>query len=257
MTGELLNRVALVTGASRGIGAACARALAREGAKVALAARTTVQLERVAQEIGTASHIYEVDLGDRNSTEGLVQAVNRDFGEVDILVNNAGISLSKPIEKLADDDFESVLRVNLLSVMRLCTEAVKSMRRKGAGGSIVNISSCSALVGTPYLSAYGASKAAVDGLTRSLACELGPENIRVNSVLPGFVDTDIWNRGRQIPGLPEHIEGMIALRRWGTPDEIADVVAFLCSSRARYVTGVSLLVDGGFANMAEVLPRRH
>ena len=253
---ELKGQVALVTGASRGIGAACALALARKGATVALAARSGEALQAQVAAVGPSARAFVVDLSEAGSGAAIVDTVTRELGELSILVNNAGISLSKPIQKMDARDIDAVININVRTSVELCSAAVRSMEKGGRGGAIVNVSSASAVVGTPYLSVYAASKAALDGFTRSLACEVGPLNIRVNSVLPGFIVTDMWTRGRQLPGLSESIEQRIALRRWGAPEDIADVVAFLCSDGARYVTGVSMLVDGGFANMAEVLPRR-
>ena len=247
-------RTAIVTGASRGIGAACARRLARDGARVLLAARSESELEQVASELPNAPVVHCVDLSVAGAAEELAAVALDRLGYIDVLVNNAGVSGAVPAHRIDDATFDRIFAVNVRSLLLLSARAAESMARSG-GGAIVNISSAAALTGLFGMAAYAASKAAVTGMTRSLACEWGPSGVRVNAVAPGLIITDMWERGRARPGLADSLESHISLRRWGRADDVADVVGFLASDAARYVTGETLLVDGGFAAMTDVMPR--
>jgi 3-oxoacyl-[acyl-carrier protein] reductase len=173
------------------------------------------------------------------------------FGHVDVLVNNAAAAARMPSTELDGGTVDEMLIVNVRSLLLLTTAVLPSMVERGSG-SIVNLSSVSGVVGTPNRSAYAATKAAVDGLTRSLAMEFGPHGIRVNAVAPGVIDTDLWARNKAVPGVVEQIEAQIPLRRWGTADDVADVIVFLASDASRYVTAQTISVDGGMAHTLDL-----
>jgi NAD(P)-dependent dehydrogenase (short-subunit alcohol dehydrogenase family) len=249
---SLVGRTALVTGASRGIGAACARALDRTGARVALAARDRDALSGTAGTLGHDPVVLEVDLATDGGAERLAAtALDRLGGRVDVLVNNAGIAVRKPSTELDASTIDQLQRVNVRALLLLCTGLIPAMVDAGRG-SIVNVSSVSAVVGTPQRSAYAASKGAVDALTRSLAMEYGAAGVRVNSVAPGVIDTAMWSVAFSRPGVAEQVAGQTALRRNGTPEDVADVVAFLASDAARYVTGHTIPVDGGMSATVDI-----
>lgn len=246
--------LALVTGASRGIGAACAQALARDGYDVVLVARSREDLDAVARGIPTSAEIVVADLSKPGAGSELADCVANRFGPLDVLVNNAGRGLTDRTGRLDPAAVSEVVTLNLIAAIELSGRAATLMAREG-GGSIINVSSISGSLGVPFSAVYAATKGALDALTRSLAAEYGTSNVRVNGVAPGVIVTDAWAAGREIPGMIEAVEDRVALRRWGSPDEVADVVAFLASSRAAYITGQVLVVDGGLSTLLEPLPR--
>jgi 3-oxoacyl-[acyl-carrier protein] reductase len=248
---DLSGRAAVVTGASRGIGAAIARALDAAGARVALVARTTEALEEVAAGLGHDPVVITGDLADPGSPAAIARASLDALGHVDVLVNNAAAAAREPATAIAADVVDTMLAVNVRNLLLLTSALLPSMTERGTG-SIVNLSSVSGVTGTPRRAAYAATKGAVDAMTRSLAMELGPQGIRVNSVAPGVIDTDLWARNKAVPGVVEATESQIPLRRWGTPDDVADVVVFLASDAARYVTAQTIGVDGGMANTLDL-----
>jgi NAD(P)-dependent dehydrogenase (short-subunit alcohol dehydrogenase family) len=243
---SLTGRTAIVTGASRGIGAATARALDRVGARVALVARSRADLEEVAR---TLEHDPIVVVGDLRHAQTPIdvgtQALEA-LGQVDILVNNAAAAARLDTVDSDADAIDEMLAVNIRAPLLLIATVIPSMIERRSG-SIINLSSVSALVGTPRRAAYAASKGGLDAATRSLAMELGPSGIRVNSVAPGVVDTALWAKNRRVPGVIEKIEGQTPLGRWATPEDIADVIVFLASDAARFVTGDTITADGGMA----------
>jgi NAD(P)-dependent dehydrogenase (short-subunit alcohol dehydrogenase family) len=245
----------VITGASRGIGAACARAFAERGARVALVARSASALQAVADEVGKEAVVVAVDLTDEDAADTVSAAVDSSFdGRLDVLVNNAGMVLNRRSERLDGAQIDTVIGLNLRSVLLLCARLGHALR--AARGNIVNVSSVTGIAGLPFSAAYAASKSGVDGMTRALAAEWGPFGVRVNAVAPGVIMTDMWEEGRARDGIIGHIERQIALRRWGTAEEVADVVTFLASDAARYVTGQTLVVDGGLASLLDLFPRQ-
>jgi NAD(P)-dependent dehydrogenase (short-subunit alcohol dehydrogenase family) len=239
------DRTALVTGASRGIGAATAIALDRAGARVAVVARDRAGLEAVAADLRDPV-VIPADLADPDAPAQVAATVLAALGGVDILVNNAAQAARLPITETTAEVIDLMLAVNVRAPILLVAALVPAMRARGRG-SIINLTSVSGLVGTPRRAGYAASKGALDAATRSLAIDLGPDGIRVNAVAPGVVDTDLWARNKAIPGVIEGIDAQTPLRRWAQPDDIADAIVWLASDQARFVTGETISVDGGMA----------
>lgn len=243
------GKVAVVTGASRGIGEASARALDAAGAQVVLTGRTTSDLENVASELQHGPVVLTADLAPAGAGTDLARRILSEVGGVDVLVNNAGIPMRRTPAQLSEADFDLVFSINVRSLVMLSVGLAPSMIERG-GGSIINISSVAGVHGPLGRVAYAGTKGAVDAMTRALAADWGPEGIRVNSIAPGLIATAIWEDARNnVPGLIEDLEGQIALKRWGFGDDIADVVLFFASDASRYVTGETLVVDGGLARV--------
>jgi NAD(P)-dependent dehydrogenase (short-subunit alcohol dehydrogenase family) len=226
----------VVTGASSGIGKATAQAFSAAGARVA-----GISLDGDAPADGIFVH---GDTGDRESVEGLAQRVVDEWGGIDVWVNNAARLMVKPIAETDDDDWHGLLRANLHGYFYGCRAAARQMLAQGGGGRIVNISSQADVQAVPGLGAYTAAKGAIVGMTKVLALELAPAGVTVNAVAPGAVDTPL-NADAYTAEVRRTYEERIPLGRIGTPEEIADVVVFLASDGARYVTGQELVVDGG------------
>ena len=242
---SLAGRVAIVTGAGRGIGAATARSLSRAGARVALVDPDGAGVNRTAEEIGLEGRDalpFQDDITDSFTFERLVDQVVDEWGRLDILVNNAGIARDAPLETLSDDDWSEVLEVNLRGAM-VCTRAsIPHMLARGAG-RILSAASFVARAGRPGQTAYAASKAGIIGMTRTWAREYGPKGITANAVAPGFIDSEI---GRSISS--EAVTQLIArtpARRLGQPEEVANVYLFLASDMASFINGAVVGVDGG------------
>ena len=246
MSKPLTAKVALVTGGSRGIGAAIAMRLAQDGAAVAI---TYASAQQKADEVvaaitaaGGQALAWRADSADVAAVKSAVVETVRAFGRLDVLVNNAGIAVIAPLEEFSLDDFDRMVAVNIRGVFAAIQEAARHM---GAGGRIITIGSVNA-DRMPFQggSVYAMTKAAVAGLTRGLARDLGPRGITVNTVQPGPVDTDM--NPAQGP-FAESLKSLMALGRYGQGDEIAGLVAYLASPEAGFVTGASLTIDGGFA----------
>ncbi|MDP7066089.1 MAG: SDR family oxidoreductase [Acidimicrobiales bacterium] len=236
--GTLDGRLALVTGASRGIGEHCARSLAEQGARVALAARSKDDLDKVAQDLPHDPVVIVADLAQQGAGVDLAHSAIEALGGVDILVNNAGVS------EIRGED-EMVMRLNYHAPLETTKALVRQMAERGHG-SVIHMSSIAGATGVAELPTYGATKAALDSLTRSQAAQFGKFGVRVNAVAPGLIITEMWEEGRKTPGLADGLAEHIALGRWGEPEEIGSVVAFLASDSAAYVTGQTIVVDGGF-----------
>jgi 3-oxoacyl-[acyl-carrier protein] reductase len=240
----MINRTAFVTGASRGIGRACAKALAAAGARVVLAARDRSKLEETAAEIraqGREALVVSVDMGSADSIKEAFAAA-KDFGRVDILVNNAGMTKDGLALRMKKDDWDAVISTNLTGAFLAIQQVLQGMMRE-RWGRIINISSIVGETGNPGQANYVASKAGLIGLTKALAQEMASRNITVNAVAPGFIDTDMTSV--LSAELRENLVGHIPLKRMGTPDDIAAAVRFLASDEAGYITGHVLDVNGG------------
>ena len=254
MSEALAGRTALVTGAGRGIGAAIALALDAAGARVALVARTRSELDTTAAMLANDPLVIVADLVAANGPETAAATALAEFdGRLDVLVNNAAMAVRKPSEELTRDEIDSLLDINVRSVLRL-TVAVLPAMIAAKSGSIISISSVSAQRGTPRRAAYAASKAAVDGMTRALAMEYGPLGIRANAVAPGVVHTEMWRQQLAIEGVQESVTDVIPTRRLTEPSEIADVVTFLASDASRAITGETLCADGGMQATINLYP---
>jgi 3alpha(or 20beta)-hydroxysteroid dehydrogenase len=243
--GRLDQKVALVTGAARGQGAAVARRFAAEGARVMVADVLDDAGKEVAGEIGDAALFRHLDVSDESDWSGAVEELAAAFGRVDVLVNNAGVLHFAPIGEHTVEDYWRVVAVNQVGAFLGMRAVAPAMTRAG-GGSIVNVSSIEGLAGAPFLIAYNATKFAVRGMTKTAALELGPSGIRVNSVHPGLIDTDMTRTaaGGDVADL-ERACRSLPIKRTGRPDDIAGVMTFLASDESAYCTGSEFVVDGG------------
>ncbi len=241
---DLTGKTALVTGASGGIGAEIARALHKAGAVVGLSGTRVEPLQALAAELGDRVHVLPCNLSVADEVEGLVKRGVEAMGSVDILVNNAGITRDGLAMRMSDEDWQSVIDVNLTSTFRLCRAAIRGMM-KARWGRIVNISSVVGTTGNGGQVNYAASKAGMVGLSKSLAAEVASRGITVNCVAPGFITTAMTDKlnEQQKAG----ILGAVPAGRMGEPAEIAAAVLYLASNEAGYVTGATLHVNGGMA----------
>ena len=240
------GRVALVTGGGRGLGRAIAVRLAQEGAKVAISYRSNDaaagETAELVRQAGAGCETFKGDVSSSEDVEALMKGVGEAFGPVEILVNNAGTTRDNILLRMKDEEFEEVLATNLKGTY-LCTRAVLRGMVRARWGRIVNISSVVGLVGNAGQANYAASKAGMIGFTKSVAREVAGRGITANAVAPGYVETELT--GRLPENVKERILGQVPVGRFGEPEEIAEVVAFLAGERAAYVTGQTITVDGG------------
>jgi 3-oxoacyl-[acyl-carrier protein] reductase len=239
---DLTGRTALVTGSTRGIGRAIAESLAESGARVAVVSRDQARSAEAAAAIGNGARGFAADVSDVASIVTMVDGVEKEFGQIDILVNNAGLTRDNILFRIKDDDWDAVLDANLRGAFVAIRAAARGMIKR-RWGRIINIASVVGLTGNKGQANYAASKAGLIGLTKSIAKELGSRNVLVNAVAPGFIETDMT--AAMTPDARAALSGQIPLERLGTPRDIAGVVTFLASEHAAYVTGQTLVVDGG------------
>ena len=242
----LEGKVAIITGASRGIGSGIAKIFAQQGAQVAFtyssSAESAFALEKELLAFGSKAKGYQSNAANFEEAQKLVDDVLADFGTVDILINNAGITKDNLLMRMSEDDFDKVIEINLKSVFNM-TKAVQKIMLKNRAGSIVNMSSVVGVKGNAGQANYAASKAGMIGFTKSIALELGSRNIRCNAIAPGFIETEMTAKLNE-----EVVKGWreaIPLKRGGSPEDVANVCVFLGSDMSTYVTGQVINVDGG------------
>ena len=247
---ELKGKVAVVTGGNGGIGLGMAKGLAGAGARVALAARNQEKSRAAVEEIarlGGDAIAIQVDVADEGSVEAAVRAVVERLGRLDILVNNAGINIRKQPQEYTLAEWRSVLDTNLTSAF-LCCRAVYPIMKAAGGGKIINIGSMMSIFGASFAAAYSASKGGIVQLTKALAVAWARDNIQVNAVLPGWIDTELTqNARREVQSLHESVLRRTPAGRWGGMDDMAGVAVFLAAPASDVVTGTAIPVDGGFA----------
>ena len=252
MSFDLTGKRALVTGASRGIGRAIAVAYARAGADVAVLARNADLLEDVAGEIralGRRTVVAQADVLEAETTRAAVTSAIAELGGLDVLVNNAGgNSFSIPVAQMRVSGWEKTMRLNLDSILHITQEALPALA-EDKDGAIINVSSVAGLRGAPTMAHYGAAKAALLSLTQSLAIETAWMGIRVNALVPGWIDTDLTDFLRASEEAEKGTLSRVPMQRWGTAEEIAEPAVFLASSAAAFMTGQVLVVDGGLSAM--------
>jgi len=248
---DLSGKVAIVTGGNGGIGLGMARGLAVAGARVVVAARNQDK-SRVAvdelRRLGSADSLaIEVDVTDQDSVGALVARAREVCGRIDILVNNAGMNIRKPPHVVSLAEWREVLDANLTSTY-LCSHAVYPAMKAIGGGKIINIGSMLSIFGTGFAPAYAASKGGIVQFTKACASAWAQDNIQVNAVLPGWVNTELTVQGRkEVPGLEDRVTARTPAGRWGDPEDFAGIAVFLASDAARFVTGTAIPVDGGYS----------
>jgi 3alpha(or 20beta)-hydroxysteroid dehydrogenase len=245
MMGRVSGKVAIVTGAARGMGASHARRLVAEGAQVMLTDVLDGEGTALAQQLGDNARFLHHDVTQEAEWQRIVAETEAAFGPVSVLVNNAGIASFSPIETTEESTYRRVIDINQVSVFLGMKSVIASMKRAG-GGSIINISSIAGLVGSPMAQAYTASKFAVRGMTKAAAVELAPYNIRVNSIHPGLILTPMIDTPNAEP-LAAGMANATPAGRIGEPDEVSSVVLLLASDETRFSTGAEFVVDGGFS----------
>jgi 2-deoxy-D-gluconate 3-dehydrogenase len=247
---DLSGRVAIVTGGNGGIGLGMARGLAGAGAAVVIAARNRDKSEAAVAELaaaGARAVFVPLDVADPVSCRDLVTQTVERLGRVDILVNNAGMSIRKPPQDYTIEEWQTVLDTNLTGAFACCQAAYAPMKRQG-GGKIINIGSMMSIFGGAYAAPYSTSKGGIVQLTKSLGTAWAKDNIQVNAVLPGWIDTELTRRAReQVPGLNERVLNRTPVGRWGLPDDLSGIAVFLAAPASDFVTGTAIPVDGGYA----------
>jgi 2-deoxy-D-gluconate 3-dehydrogenase len=245
---DLTGKTALVTGGNGGIGLGIAQGLAQAGAQVAIVGRNAQKNAAAARALGGKALALVADVNETAQVTRMVADTVKHFGGLDILVANAGINIRKPPQDYAAEEWHQIVDTNLTSVFQCCQAVYPEMKRRG-GGKIVTIGSMTSIFGFDVGPVYAATKGAVVQLTKSLAAAWAKDNIQVNSILPGFIDTELTKRARQvIPGMHERVEGRTPARRWGRPEDLAGAAVFFCSRAGDFVTGTALPVDGGFSS---------
>jgi len=247
---DLAGRVALVTGGNGGIGLGMAKGLAMAGAKVMVAGRNAKKAKAAVAELATlgpGAEFVEVDVLKQESCAAMVADTVRRAGRLDILINNAGTNVRKRPEALTDADWHHVIDTNLTSMFHCCRAAYPEMKR-GGGGKIINIGSIMSIFGAPWSGPYAASKGGVVQFSRALATAWAADNIQINTVLPGWIDTELTQGARkQVEGLHDRVQARTPAGRWGDPMDLAGIAVFLASAASDFVTGTAIPVDGGFS----------
>jgi NAD(P)-dependent dehydrogenase (short-subunit alcohol dehydrogenase family) len=243
----LEDKIAIVTGASRGIGSAIARSLVKSGTQVVVCARTMELLEDLCHELereGGRAIPVKADIAKPSDRKRVVDSAIEMFGGIDFLINNAGVHFEKPAIEMTDEDLQEVMNINFFSMFSMARDSAKIMIKRG-GGKIVNMGSFWGQLGVPKHLAYCVSKAAIEAMTRCLAVEWARYNIQVNTVAPGHIMTDLSKAALEDERLSKEILRRIPARRIGEPEEVAHLVTFLCSQQSNYITGHIYCIDGG------------
>jgi NAD(P)-dependent dehydrogenase (short-subunit alcohol dehydrogenase family) len=239
------RKLAIVTGGGSGLGLAIAEKFVQNGIQTIIIGRNKERLETAKQKLGELGHAIQCDVTDLSSIPGFVKKVAEQFGQIDILVNNAGANMKKDFTEVTDEDFQQIILTNLTAVFTMSREVVKQML-ENQSGCIINISSMDAQYGIPKVIAYSASKTAIDGMTRAMAVELSPKGIRVNSIAPGFIYSEMTAKALDSdPERKAKVFGRTPMGIMGQPQDIAETAYFLASDAAKFITGVVLPVDGG------------
>ena len=247
---DLQGKVAIVTGGNGGLGLGMAMGLAEAGAAIVVAGRNAAKSAAAVEALqskGAKAIAVEVDVASEASLKAMVAQTVTHFGRLDILINNAGINIRKAPDQLSLEEWKLVLDTNLTSTFVASNAAHPAMKKAG-GGKIINIGSMFSIFGAPFVPAYAASKGGVVQLTKAFACALAKDNIQVNAVLPGWIDTDLTKAARaQVPGINERILARSPSGRWGVPKDLAGIAVFLSSHASDFITGTAIPVDGGWS----------
>lgn len=247
---DLTGKVAVVTGGNGGIGLGMAKGMARSGATIVVAGRDTAKNKSAVAEIealGAKASAIPVDVLKEDSCRALFDDAARKFGRVDILVNNAGMSIRKQPEQYTLAEWHTVMDSNLTSAF-LCSQAAYPLMKKAGGGKIINIGSMMSIFGAAFATAYAASKGGMVQMTKAMATAWAKDNIQVNAILPGWIDTALTRRAReQVSGLHESVLKRTPAGKWGVPDDFAGIAAFLAAPASDFVTGAAITVDGGYS----------
>jgi len=247
---DLKGKVAIITGGNGGIGLGMARGLARAGARVVIAARNEAKSAAALKELqllGSDARALPVDVSDEKSVGALMEETEQQCGRIDILVNNAGMSIRNPVQDLRLEDWQKVLDTNLTGAF-LCSRAVYPYMKKTGRGKVINIGSMLSIFGASFSPAYSVSKGGIVQLTKSAAIAWAPDNIQVNVVLPGWIDTELTRRARtHVPTLHDAVVTRTPAARWGTIDDLAGIAVFLSSPASDFITGAAIPVDGGYS----------
>src|ERR1035437_2779455 len=247
---DLQKRVAFITGGNGGIGFGIAKGFASAGASVVIAGRNKTKAQSALSELhslGAQAEFVELDVLKEASCHKAIQRAVERYGRLDILVNNAGTSIRKQPEDLTAQDWHLVMNTNLTSAF-LCSQAAYPHMVSIGGGKIINIGSMMSIFGMPYATPYAASKGGIVQMTRAMATAWAKDNIQVNTVLPGWVDTDLTRSARQeVPALHEKVLARTPAQRWGAPDDFAGIAVFLAAPASNFITGVAIPVDGGYS----------
>jgi len=250
---NLQNRVALVTGGNGGIGLGTVKGLAAAGASVVIAGRNRAKGEAALAELrasGAAAAFIELDVTREASCRQAIERTVEQFGRLDILVNNAGTTVRKQPQDLTVDDWHAVMDTNLTGAF-VCAKLAYASMVRGGGGKIINIGSMMSIFGAAYAAPYSASKGGIVQMTRAMATAWAKDNIQVNAILPGWIDTALTKSARQqVPGLNDKVLTRTPAQRWGSPDDFAGIAVFLAAPASNFVTGTAIPVDGGYSVMA-------
>jgi 2-dehydro-3-deoxy-D-gluconate 5-dehydrogenase len=247
---DLKGRVAIVTGGNGGIGLGMAQGLAGAGAAVMVAGRNKTKSAaavKALSDLGAKAACFELDVTDRKACQALVDKTVAQFGALDILVNNAGTNIRRAPEEYTLEEWHTVLETNLSSIFYCCQAAYPALRRAGRG-KVINIGSMMSIFAASFATPYAASKGGVVQLTKALATAWAKDNIQVNAVLPGWIDTELTRRARkEVAGLHERVLARTPAGRWGAPEDLAGIAVFLASPASDFITGTAIPVDGGYA----------